>query len=324
MQQVTSAPRYDAWGFLQVWVPFGKPGIVRGERGDYTVSQEAIQNLDSISTLAGLPAYYFHPGVVTNDNFDDFKTVGTCTDKYRLTPDGGGDVLVKITDATIRKQILNKELTETSPAYLSNDIRVYNHIALIPPGYARGGSKMQILLEGQDPIDTETLNEIYTIPTEDNNMDETLGLIISGQADMAQRLEALSTQVANCVTACEAMATEDDVTMESEPVDAIEAAKVVYQEGFTKGILVGQILASAASHGYVGEDAEAAKAHVVTKAFPSMKFEGFSPDMMQGLFAGALTALAGMPKTVALVAEVVPVVNVDKSAKVSRLKSIRA
>lgn len=277
----------DSWGFPFVWLPFGKPGTVNGEDGDYQVTSKEIQNLQSIGTLAGLPVYLFHPDepVVNPANIEDTKPLGVLTDKYRFTSDGGGEILARLYSYETLEKINQGEITETSPVYkVIEGVRIFNHIAILPPGYARGGSKMEIKVEGKPTKITAT--EIYKINKEGKNMDEIIGQICADQQLIKQALADLAGQV------------KDMCQLESAEVEACtEEGKMMeegemYKEGFSAGVAAGETIATAKRHGYAGSDASEAQDHLITKAFPSIKIEGYSNEMKKGLMTGAIESLS--------------------------------
>ncbi len=322
MLLVSSTTRYDNWGFPHVWVPFGKPGLVKGVSGDYNVASEDILNPQSIDTLAGVPVFRWQHYTVSPDNYQELDPIGICTDKYRLTPDGGGEVLVKIVSPSVNQEIEEGSLCESSPGYMIKEgVRVYNHLTLLPKGFARGGSKMALRLEGHDTI------EVYPLSTEENLrfMEEQLGLLLAETKVLSQQLAGVIKDQQEMKAMLVADATAD-MTEEGE-----DPSKAIYQEGYDAGILVGQVLSDAARHGYTGEDPIEARKHVITKAFPDMVVEGFSPDALHGLFTGAAAALTTaaivqeVVKPAAATAEKVPAVATEKVAgKINRLKAIKS
>ena len=285
MYCVQTQEKIDNWGFPFVWLPFGKPGAVSGVNGTYYVESSDILNDKSISTLAGLPVYYFHPDdpVVTPDNIEQSKSLGVLTDKYRQTLDGGGEILARLYSQKTMDEINNQKITETSPVYaIIEGVRTYNHIAILPPGYARGGGKMRIQVEGNPQeifsiLDTSGVPDSPTVSNNTNIMEELLGKIYAEQQE-------LRTAVACCIAKVEGLALVEEVETEEKPSE-------VYQEGFDAGVAAGELISTAKQYGFEGTDVSEAQSHLVTSAFPEIKIEGFSVDMLRGLVTGAIASL---------------------------------
>jgi hypothetical protein len=305
-------PKTDIWGFKLIWVPIGKEGDIKDELGDTTkvIKLSDVLNPQSISTLAGIPVYLYHPdvGAVDPNNFDGFETVGVCTDKYRLV-EGGVEVQVKVTKSALYPFLDSQIITHVSPCYTEeNGFRSYNHIALLPPGWAKGGDKMFISLEGFSgkqasensftgvklpresyllPIDKETnKNKIYM------NIEEILGQLLASQASLCESFNTFSESMKTAKTESEACVTEsmDTESMDKESMET-EAKKAAYCEGFTAGKQAGQVISLAKSHGFNGEDEEEANKFVITKAYPSLSIEGFSSAVLSGIYQGAVESL---------------------------------
>jgi hypothetical protein len=329
----TNKPKYDTWGFPQIWLPFGKAGNIYRQDGSvaYSVLEEDILNPRSIETLAGLPLYEYHPvpieegGIVNLENFNQLKQIGITTDTYRLC-DNGGEVLCKITDKSCVSKI-GTELVECSPGYSTpNGIRTFNHFAILPSGKARGGNKMSIRLEGFTGVDLPNSNEEFyvldksanfnltdvtiidqetlTIIKKDMNIEELIGQVLANQVIANENMLGIKTQVDML------MANEKaEVLLEGE-AETKEPDKI-YLEGFAAGQEAGKTIATATEFGFVGSTVEEAETHLITKAFPEMKLEGFSADVLKGVLKGATEALKSAKSTVAVVAaqvETVPVV----------------
>lgn len=340
----------DIWGFPAVWLPFGKPGLVENVRTNYMVTGESIQNPDSVETIVGTPIYIWHPADQVNfNNFGKYLSVGVCTDKYRWTADGGGEILAKITDNDCYQQILSGQLTEVSPAYAVNDkgVRIYNHLALLPTGYARGGRKMQIKLEGNNDGNNQSSlsDEIYSIDINqqqqhlegnavtNNIMEQTLGQILAAVTDNGSKYDSLSAQLSSIQQMMIADAANDAMEVEGKSmcVEGEDPTLTFYKEGYEQGLAAGEIISTAKNYGYVVEgqpNVEEAKTYCVTKAFPDIKVEGFSKDMLHGVYTGALNVLGKFkevaPALVTVEAEVVPSISVENNIKkpISRFKLV--
>lgn len=267
----------DAWGFPMVWVPFGKKGKIHHPGRIKDISFEELFIQESLDTLPGKPVYYFHPGAVTPSNFREHKIVGLTTDIYRISKDGlGGEVLVRMTDQEVYTSIINREITESSPGYGEpNGYRDYNHLAIVPPGYALGGDKMGIQLESSTPFEVYAIDNVNTTT---KSMDTQLGEITAQNQMIAQQLDEIRVMLTPEM--------KEEATME-----AAEMEQKYYQEGYAQGVADGQILVEAKAHGYEGVDPNEAKRHVVSKAFPKITLESKTPDFINGAYSGALSSL---------------------------------
>jgi hypothetical protein len=276
----------DAWGFPTAWVPFGKAGEVQFPNCVKNITYDELFIQESLDTLPGKPVYYFHPGAVTPDNFDKFPIVGITTDIYRVSKDGlGGEVLVRITKPEIYQAIVEEAITESSPGYGEPlGYRDYNHIAIVPPGYARGGDKMKIELESSTPI-----YEVYT-GLEPVNLNPTLKPMDTQLGELAAQNQLILQELGDIRTMLVADTAED--AADSVTLEAAEIEKKFYQEGYEQGITDGRILVEAKAHGYEGDSPSEAKTFVVAKAFPSINLEAKSPEFLDGLYSGALTSLS--------------------------------
>jgi hypothetical protein len=303
-------PTFDVFGFPHIWVPFGLAGDILNRDGSvaYTVRLESILNEESINTLSGTPVYIYHPditgGLVNPDNIENTKTVGVCTDTYRLV-EGGGEVLVKLIDSRTHKEILDKKITCVSPGYITKgNIRHYNHIALLPPGLARGGDKMAIKLESYNGIDLPDNNliEFYNFKLEKQNymeLEQLVGQVLAGQAVLAESVSSLSAKLNSYI---ETEMAEASLEGETEP-KLTEDEK--YLEGFNAGKEAGNLIATASSYGFEGVEVNEAETYLINKAYPTMKLEGFSPAVLKGVLVGAVETLKSFKETVKSSVEVV-------------------
>jgi hypothetical protein len=311
----------DLWGFPTAWIPFGKAGqvVLSNRIKDITYDELFIQ--ESLDTLPGKPVYYFHPGAVTPENFSEHKLVGITTDIYRISHDGlGGEVLVRITCPEIYQAMREMLITESSPGYAEpSGYRDYNHFAVVPEGYARGGGKMKIELESFTELEVYSiqLNEIEIPPTQ-NIMETQIGEITAQNSMILSDLSEIRTML---VAAAAGEVAESEIVMEAK-----ELEDKFYQEGYAAGVAAGEILAQSKAYGYEGSDATEGKAHVVTKAFPDISLEAKSPDFISGLYSGALLSLsrAKSAPTAAAVAAITsaPAITMESKEKKTSITRI--
>lgn len=145
--------KIDTFGFLTVWVPYGRPTCIEayGSHKSYCIKEEDLTNNRSNSTLKGIDLTVMHPDRgVTADNYKE-TSVGTVLGKVRKTGDVY-EVLCKVKDSETVNKIINGQLREASAMYydLPNKTRVYNSIALVPYGYARNGTEMELKAESNN------------------------------------------------------------------------------------------------------------------------------------------------------------------------------
>lgn len=259
---------YDHWGNLVVWLPIGKPCTITDPDRQYTVTARDISDFRSIKTAIGLPIYIGHPPeTITPQN--NVPSVGTTLSDIRETPEGGVEIECKITDDDAIKAIVNMELTEVSPGYdtIEGGIRIYNHLAIIPDGYAKGGRQMQIQLESHPkPIATinPDINKIMSLTAED------------------------ITAISEAATAAMGSYFKK---MESTD-EALEAAKC---EGIQEGISQAKWLTIAREKGYVGGDTLEARAHILKESYPTIETEKMSADTIEGLLIAATVIKESKP-----------------------------
>jgi hypothetical protein len=327
-------PLYDTWGFPHIWLPIGKAGNIYRQDGSvsYTVSESDILRLESIETLSSRPLYVWHPedGCADLENFNQLKQAGVLTDTYRYC-EGGAEVMVRITDKEVYKRVKNLELTECSPGYVVKDgIRVYNHLAILPSGMARGGAKMRIMLEGFTGVDLPTNDEFYRIGDYESNLtDETLidedelqtinkNIIMTVEELLGQVLanQAISNnEIAGLVVKMDGLTASQKMILEGENKPEVESEPdKMYLEGFTAGQEAGKTIAIAMEFGYIGSDVTEAEKHLIGKAFPDMKLEGFSKDVLAGVLKGATETLKYVRTSVGTVIQTeIPPAVVDKT-----------
>ena len=290
--------KYDTWGNLIVWLPVGKPCTITDDTHTYTIDANSIADYRSLKTAVGLPICVGHPKEPIAPN-KPAKTVGNSLGETRSTPEGGVEIECKITDATTIEQIATKQLVEVSPCYVKgNDgIRIYNHLAVLPKGYARGGAQMAIRFEGSD-----------TPLIKKNMTPEDISSICEGMKTMFQSMEK---------SEMESKKAMEESEMESKK-SMEEACKESKMEGYSEGLDAAKWLTTAKSAGYEGSDVSEAKTAILANAYPDLKTEGYSSEMVEGLLLAATlkstvvahTAPIGEGKAVA-----VPTVRMEGSSE---------
>lgn len=253
---------YNAFGFLDVWLPYGTEATVHLENGEtYQVNEAELRTEANNQTLKGGDITVFHPegGAVTPENFRQ-TVVGTVIGDVRENK-GVFEVRCLIKDAETIDLVKSGKLTETSAVYLSRgDDRVYNSIAIVPSNYARLGRKMTLKAEAKPPIH---MNE------------EDIKKIVEG-------------------------VTADFKLIESE-TSAIEEKKETlraeaYAEGLNAGKELGrkeaEIVASAASIGFEGSDAAEAANHLIDTQFPGLRAESMSDSEVMLLVQAAMKTVS--------------------------------
>jgi len=285
-------PKYDNWGNLLVWLPVGKPCTIKDPTHTYTVDATAIADYRSLKTAVGLPICIGHPdSPITPHN--PAPTVGTSLGEIRPTPDGGVEIECKITDKGAIELVNAKKLVEVSPCYEKvglDGVRIYNHLAILPKGYAKGGSKMAIKFEG---------NPIKNIMTP-----EDIKSICEGMKSMFEGMEKESKE------------------MESKMEEACKESKC---EGYAEGVSAAKWLIAAKSEGYDGIDVVEAKAAILTAKYPDLKTESYSVEMIEGLLLAA-TILAPVkvsviPEPISIPVPKVVMEGQDSTVPTSRYKN---
>lgn len=284
----------DNWGNKHIWVPFGKQGTVEGPNGEYEISKEDLFFTESLETLTAIPVYRHHPEnpVVSPANYLQTKPIGFCTGKWRESKDGlGGEAEVKVLDQTITDDVFSGALSESSPTYfLKGKIRVYNHLALLPKGFARGGSKMKIFTEGYNDGLTTYVDPPSPIIFQYRQMEEILGTIAASQAALAGTLDQVVEKLSK---------------FEAEPAEEKQEDLDMKQLAFSEGFAAGEILSTAKSFGFEkaveGADVPAlvteARTYVVQKAFPGLAIEGFDNSNLIGAYKVAVAQLSKTANT---------------------------
>jgi hypothetical protein len=237
--------QYDIFGNMIVWLPFGTPTIIEDYgHGSYIVTRQQIENIESNRTLAGIDITVWHPTdsdgnqtFVTPENYNDV-TVGTSIGEYRIV-DNVGEVKCLIKNSLAQDLIKSGSIEETSPCYVQDaeGNRLYNHICMIPNGYARGGRTMLIKTEGINKMEIEKIAEMASVKTV-----EAIKIMMAEGDDHEAKFEA-----------------------------QLAKAKL---EGYQEGLSAGKYITFAGKIGYEGSDIEAAKAHILTTKFPKKSFEG--------------------------------------------------
>jgi Uncharacterized protein conserved in bacteria (DUF2213) len=249
MKSNRPALNYDLWGNLVVWLPIGKPCTITDPDRQYTVTTGAISDFRSIKTAIGTPIYVWHPEEpITPKN--NLPSVGVALSDFRETVEGGVEIQCKITDDLTIKAIVNGELTEVSPGYdVVEGVRVYNHLAIIPTGYAKGGRQMRIQLESSI---NQNIENSMSLSTEDiKSIVEAMGSYFKSMEDSES---------------------------------AMEAAKC---EGYKEGLACSKWIVVGREKGYVGTDVAEAKAHILKESYPSLDTKDMSVETVEGLLIAA-------------------------------------
>lgn len=279
--------KHDIWGNLIVWLPIGKPCTITDDTHTYTIDANQIADYRSLKTAVGLPICVGHPSSpIAPDK--PAKTVGNSLGQTRATSEGGVEIECKITDAQTIKQIATKQLVEVSPCYVkgSDGVRIYNHLAVLPKGYARGGAQMAIRFEGSDtPIIKKNMSP------------EDIQAICEGMKTMFQSVEEAEVEAKKAME-------ESKKTME----EACEKSKM---EGFQEGLDAAKWLNTAKEAGYTGTDVGEAKSAILANAYPDLKTEGYSSEMVEGLLLAATIKSAAPVAVEAIPAVVVPSVRME-------------
>jgi hypothetical protein len=146
--------------------------------------------------------------------------------------------------------------------------------------------------------------EVLTIIKKDMNIEELIGQVLANQVVANENMTGLKTQVA------ELFASKESVVLLEGEAETKET-DTIYLEGFAAGQEAGKTIATATEFGFTGTTVEEAEAHLITKAFPEMRLEGFSADVLKGVLKGATETLKSAKTVVATVAaqvETAPVV----------------
>lgn len=194
---------------------------------------------------------------------------------------------------------------------------------------------MRIMLEGFTGVDLPTNDEVYKIGDYESNLtDETLIdddddedelLIIKNNMNIEELLGQVlanqtvsKTEIASLMAKVDEISTSQKIILEGESKPEIEPEPdKMYLEGFAAGQEAGKTIAIATEHGFTGTDVTEAEKHLISKAFPDMKLEGFSKDVLAGVLKGATESLkaAKSTSTTSVQVEVPPVVSEKTPAK---------
>lgn len=323
--------RRDARGFLRAPARPTRVGVFIYRRADGKEirelrPEEEVSKADSLATLEGAPVTHLHPSVpVTPENAKELG-VGHMSETVRMDAEYvASDVIVE--DGSIIEAIENGDLGELSCGYtcridaspgvyqgerydqVQRDI-VYNHVALGPRGWGRGGPEVALRTDSDDAMLVGSPEPVLSNEDENNMVKLRLdGQSVEVAEDSAPVIEALlqkradeaAAQVAEATKkvaeaeravkeisarADKAEAERDDfkakLDAEASPeavkarVDARvallrDAAKVLGTEEKLDGL----------------EDAEL-RAKVLEKARPDFKLDGKSEDYVAALFDAAV------------------------------------
>lgn len=172
---------YDPFGNLIVWLPFGIAGnVLHDTEGSYTLSRSSLESAENNISLAGIPVTWWHDDEMLTPEFQSASSLGVCTGVWREKTPGVFEAQAKISSPQMIKAIEAKHSFETSPGYLTwneGEDRYFNHIAIIPPGYAKGGREMTLKTESEkrdhrsDTLVHKTLNTNNNLMTTETPID---------------------------------------------------------------------------------------------------------------------------------------------------------
>jgi hypothetical protein len=241
---------YNAFNFLDVWLPYGYQTIVYEKNGEsYKVLARDLANPESNETLRGVDITIFHPegGIVNPDNFNKVA-IGTCTGQTREI-NGLFEVRCLIKDPKAIEMVKSGEIEETSAVYLQfpDGSRVYNSIAIVPKGYAKLGNKMKLKAE----------SHTFIMTPED--------------------LKAIADAVTADFKAIE-LADEALANLKAE----------AYNEGREAGKKDAEIISTAKAVGFDGDDTSLAVNHLIDTQFPGLRSEAMSVNDLMLLVQAAM------------------------------------
>ncbi len=316
-------------GFLRVAAALTREGIFDYLRADGTVQREfrpagEVLSDAVLETLAGVPVTRDHPraGFVNVDNVKELQ-VGHLDGGVRREGDHAIGMMT-ITDAGVVKDIEDGKLAEVSLGYsarydptpgIFNGQRydgvqrglVYNHVAVGPKGWARGGPSMKIRLDGNGavmvgPSSTSAPHESATGATSmefiiirldgiEVKVEKSLGPVV--EKAIADRDAKIA---ANAKTTEAAQARFDALTTELATAKAslakaldpktIEAA---VNERATLEVAARKILGATAR--FDSKSADAIRREVITKASPATKLDDKSEEYVTVFFDAVTTPL---------------------------------
>lgn len=306
---------------------------------------------DSLATLRDAPVTVLHPpGLVTGDTWDAVA-VGhnagpVSTEENRLVVTDG--LVVQSGEAAAR--VRSGELCETSAGYtcdldespgvdpvdgpydkIQRTIR-YNHVALGPQGWARGGREMALRLDGaaveatELPAVTSTRTDSAGGPAKDTRMKtikikgQTYRLDADDEMVAAQKKademegELASSAASNVSISAELAATKAGMIEIAQKLSALEVKIAAEEAAEAKPAAIseddvpevvqdsivakrGVLLATAkavlpATVKLDGLKASEIKRTVVTHVHPTIKLDGLGADTIEGLYLGATAAHA--------------------------------
>lgn len=315
---------------------------------------DEVFDADSLATLRDAPVTVLHPpGLVTGDTWDEVAVghnagpVSTEADRLVVT-----DGLV-VQSAPAAARVRSGELCETSAGYtcdldetpgvdpvdgpydkIQRRIR-YNHVALGPQGWARGGREMALRMDGAaveatelpavtgtrtdsaggPAKDTRTMKTIkikgqtFRLDADDemvaaqkkaDEMEGELASAVDKSAEVDAKLEAASKaliEAAQTVAALQVQLSAAKAPAEAKPVSEDDVPEAVQDSIVAKR---GALLASAkavlpAEVKLDGLPAAEIRRQVVAHAMPTIKLDGLDEKIVGGMFL-AVTASADAQK----------------------------
>lgn len=225
---------YDPFGNLLVWLPFGIAGnVLEDTEGSYTLSRSSLESTMNNISLAGIPVTWWHDDQMLTPDFKPEAPLGTCTGLWREKTPGIFEVQAMISDLKMIAAIEAKQSFETSPGYITwnaGEDRYYNHIAIIPPGYAKGGRAMTVKTESMQIGSDKQLGSDTQLGSENTQLgSDTLVHKKLNNNSMTTETPINTSEIAEAVIA--AMKTESESMK-----DLISAARI---EGYQSGLLQG-------------------------------------------------------------------------------------
>ncbi len=312
-------------GFLRVPATLTRGGIFEYRRADGSTQREyrpPDQVLDAglLAQLAGAPVTEDHPaaGVVTAANFKALG-IGHAESARRDGDTAVGTLL--ITDPAAIEKVRTGALAETSLGYrirlahtpgevggqrydAVQHVLGYNHVALGPKGWARGGPECKIRLDGTSAamVVASAVPAPSPAPTRSNIMDEILQRIDglefkvtknAGQAidkaladrdgkitaitkdrdGVQARLDAATAELATAKAALVA-------ARDPKAIEATIAARVALETDARKVL--------GADARFDGKTPRDVKAAAIAKAKPTIKLDGRSDDYVDAMFDAVL------------------------------------
>jgi hypothetical protein len=242
---------YNAFDFLDVWLPYGYQTTVYERNGEvYKVLAKDLADPESNETLKGVDITIFHPegGVVNPSNYNQV-TIGTCTGQTRNN-NGLFEVRCLIKDPAAIEMVKSGEIEETSAVYLlfPDGSRVYNSIAIVPKGFAKLGDKMKLKAESH-PVKIMTPEDLKAI--------------------------------ADAVTA-------DFKAIELADESLAKIKAEAFDQGREAGRKDAEILTTAKAVGFEGSETGLAVNHLIDSQFPGLRSEAMSVNDLMLLVQAAM------------------------------------